>query len=56
MVCIRWINNSDLEVNEDVIGLYMIGDISAADIVSVIKDALAGLDELRIRKVLWPVL
>ena len=29
VICIRWISNSDLEVHEDVIGLYMIDDICA---------------------------
>ena len=44
VICIRWIGNSDLEVHEDVIGLYAVADISAATIVKVIKDALVRMN------------
>ena len=40
VICICWISNSDLEVHEDVIGLYAIDNTSASTIVHVIKDAL----------------
>lgn len=42
VVCIYWIRNSDLEVHDDVIGLYAVADISAAAIVKVIKDELVS--------------
>ena len=41
VICIRWISNVDLEVHEDVIGLYAISNFSAATIV---QDALVGLN------------
>ena len=44
VTCIRWISNSDLEVHEDVTGLYMINDISTETIVHVIKDALVQMN------------
>ena len=44
VICIRWISNSDLEVHEDVIGLYAIDNISASTIVHVIKDALVRMN------------
>ena len=37
VICIRWIGNSDLEVHEDVIGLYTIADISAATIAKSLR-------------------
>ena len=37
VICISWISNVDLDVHEDVIGLYTITDISAATIVHVIN-------------------
>ena len=43
VICIRWIRNSDLEVHEDVIGLYAVTDIYAATIVKVIRDALVRM-------------
>ena len=49
VICIRWISNNDLEVHEDVIGLYAVSDIKASTIVNVIKDALLRLN-LDIRK------
>ena len=44
VICIRWISNNDLEVHEDVIGLYAVSDIKASTIVNVIKDALLRLN------------
>ena len=46
MICIRWISNSDLEVHEDFIGLYMymIDDMCAETIVHIIKDALVWMN------------
>ena len=44
VICIRWIRNSDLEVHEDVIGLYAVTDIYAATIVKVIRDALVRMN------------
>ena len=44
VICIRWISNSDLEVHEDVIGLYAIDSISASTIVYGIKDALVRMN------------
>ena len=44
VICIRWISNSDLEVHEDIIGLYAIDNISASTIVHVIKDALVRMN------------
>ena len=49
MICIRWISNGGLEVHEDVIGLYVIDDISAAIIVQAIRDALVRMN-LRLSK------
>ena len=43
-ICIRWISNADLEVREDVIGLYAISDISDSTTVHVIKNALVRLN------------
>ena len=43
VICIRWIESSNLEVHEDVIGLYAVANISSATIVKVIKDALVRL-------------
>ena len=44
VICIRWISNDDLEAHEDVVGLYLINDISAFTIVQSIKDALLRLN------------
>ena len=38
VICIHWITNSDLEVHENFIGLYIINDMSGGTIVHVIKD------------------
>ena len=38
-ICIRWVN-SELEPQEDFIGLYKMASICASDIVSSIKDIL----------------
>ena len=43
VICIRWVD-PQLDVHEDVIGLYKIDDISAATITHVIKDALVRLN------------
>ena len=43
IICIRWVD-SQLDVHEDIIGLYKIDDISAATITHVIKDALVRLN------------
>ena len=44
VICIRWVNHKDLEVHEDVIGLYKVDNISAATIVDAIKDTLLRLN------------
>ena len=44
VICIRWIGNKDLEVHEDVIGLYVVADISVATIVKSIKDVLLRMN------------
>ena len=51
VICIRYITNSNLEVHEDFIGLYMIDDtcMCAGTIVHVIKDALVRMN-LRVNK------
>ena len=52
VICIRWIESSNLEVHEDVIGLYAVANISSATIVKVIKDALVRRAEQMPRTVL----
>ena len=44
VICICWVNHKDLEVHEDVIGLYKVDNISAATIVDAIKDTLLHLN------------
>ena len=44
VICIRWVSDKDLEVHEEVIGLYSVSDIKASTIVQVIKDTLLRLN------------
>ena len=44
-ICIRWVN-SELEPQEDVIGLYKMDNICASDIVRCIKDILLPINLL----------
>ena len=43
VICIRWVD-SNLEVFEDVIGLYAVDDVKASTITNIIKDTLLRLN------------
>ena len=43
VICIHWIAK-DLEVHEDVTGLYAVADISTQTIIKVIKDTLVWMN------------
>ena len=43
VICIRWVD-SNLEVFEDVIGLYAVDDVKATTITNIIKDTLLRLN------------
>jgi len=55
-ICIRWNSNADLEVHEDVVGLYVISDISASTIVrhkGCISEAKLGAKQVSRSMLRW---
>ena len=44
VVCLRWVDSASLSVNEDLIGLCQVDDITAATLFSSLKDVLLRLN------------
>ena len=44
VVCLRWVDKLTFAVNEDLIGLYQVDDITAATLFSSLKDVLLRLN------------
>lgn len=44
VVCLHWVDSASLSVNEDLIGLYQVDDITAATLFSSLKDVLLRLN------------
>ena len=44
VVCLRWVDKLTFAVNEDLIGLYQVDDITAATLFSSLKDVLLRMN------------
>lgn len=44
VVCLRWVDHETFEVNEDLIGLYQVDDITSLTLYSTLKDVLLRLN------------